>query len=147
LDAVVVPVSGGGLISGIAITTAAVNTHAAVIGAEPDQADDARRSLRAGRLEPPGPGHTIADGLRATLSERTFAVISRHVRDIIAVTEDDIVRAMRLLWERLKVVVEPSGAVPFAAVLKDAEHFRGRRVGVVLSGGNLDLERLPWQRP
>ncbi len=146
LDAVVVPVSGGGLISGIALATAAVSPNTEVFGAEPERADDARRSFHAGRLEPPGPADTIADGLRASLSERTFAVIARHVRDILTVSEDEIVRAMRLLWERLKVIVEPSAAVALAAVLREPGRFRGRRVGVVLSGGNLDLERLPWQR-
>jgi threonine dehydratase len=145
LDTVIAPVSGGGLISGVALATAAVRPAVEVFGAEPERADDAARSFRAGRLEPPGPGDTIADGLRATLSERTFAVIRRHVRGVITVSEADIVRAMRLVWERLKVVVEPSGAVPLAAVLTDPGRFRGRRVGVVLSGGNLDLDRLPWQ--
>jgi threonine dehydratase len=147
LDALVVPVSGGGLISGIAIASAAVSPGTAVIAAEPERADDAFRSFRAGRLEPPGPGDTIADGLRATLSERTFAVIRRHVRDVITVTEDEIVRAMRLAWERLKVVVEPSAVASLAAVLKAPDRFRGKRVSVVLSGGNLDLDRLPWQGP
>lgn len=145
LDTVVVPISGGGLISGIALVTAAVAPRCAVIGAEPELADDAYRSLRSGRLEPAGRGITIADGLRATLSERTFGVISRFVREIITVSDEEIGRAMRLLWERLKIVVEPSGSVPFAAVLKTAENLRGRRVGVVLSGGNLDLDHVPWQ--
>jgi threonine dehydratase len=146
LNAVVVPVSGGGLLSGIALTTAAVSPGTEVYGAEPERADDARRSFHAARLEPPGPGDTIADGLRATLSERTLAVIRRHVRDILTVSEDEIIRAMRLLWERLKTVIEPSGAVPLAAVLREPGRFHGRRVGVVLSGGNSDLERLPWQQ-
>jgi threonine dehydratase/serine racemase len=146
LDAVAAPVSGGGLLSGIALATAAVSPRTEIYGAEPARADDAYQSLRAGRLVPPGPADTIADGLRATLSERTFAILSRHARAIITVSEDEIIQAMRLLWERLKVVVEPSGAVPLAAVLTDPDRFRGRRVGVVLSGGNLDLDHLPWQR-
>jgi threonine dehydratase len=144
LDAIAVPVSGGGLISGVALTTAAVSPATEVLGAEPEQADDAFRSLRAGRLAPPGATSTVADGLRAALSERTFAIMARHVRGVITVSEDAIVQAMRLLWERLKVVVEPSGAVGLAAVLKEPERFARRRVGVVLTGGNLDLDRLPW---
>ncbi|HTK76784.1 MAG TPA: pyridoxal-phosphate dependent enzyme [Gemmataceae bacterium] len=145
LDAVVVPVSGGGLISGIAIASAAVSPVTAVFAAEPAQADDAARSLRSGRLEPLGQAKTIADGLRASLSERTFAVMQQHVRDVVTVSEAEIVRAMRLIWERLKVIAEPSAAVSLAAVFAGGDRFRGRRVGVVLSGGNLDLVRLPWQ--
>jgi threonine dehydratase len=145
LDAVVVPVSGGGLISGIAIATAAVCPATAVFGAEPAQADDAARSLRSGRLEPLGAANTIADGLRASLSERTLAIMSKHVRDVVTVSEAEIVRAMRLIWERLKVIAEPSAAVSLAAVFAAGNHFGGRRVGVVLSGGNVDLVRLPWQ--
>jgi threonine dehydratase len=147
LEAVVVPVSGGGLISGIALATAEVSPETAVFGAEPAQADDAFRSLRAGLLVAPGPADTIADGLRAVLSERTFAVIQRHVRDIVTVTETQIIEAMRLVWERMKIIVEASSAVALAAVLVRPEVFRGRRIGVVLSGGNVDLETLPWQQP
>ncbi len=145
LEELVVPVSGGGLASGIALATAALSPACEVLGAEPEQADDAFRSLRAGRLMPAGPGHTVADGLRATLSERTFAILTRHVRAILTVREDEIIAAMRLLWERMKLVVEPSAAVPLAAVLRQPERFRNRRVGIVLSGGNVDLDRLPWQ--
>jgi threonine dehydratase len=145
LDIIIAPVSGGGLLSGIALATAATSPDTALWGAEPEQADDAYQSLRAGRLMPLASAQTIADGLRAALSERTFAVIRRHVRDIITVSETEIVAAMRLIWERMKLVIEPSSAVPLAAVLKRKDFFPGRRVGVVLTGGNLDLERLPWQ--
>lgn len=144
LECVVSPVSGGGLISGIALATAAVSSGTQVVGVEPDRADDARQSLHAGRLLTPPSGETIADGLRAALCERTFSVVSRHVREIIAVSEAEIVAAMRLVWERLKIVVEPSSAVTLAAVLKQSAMFRGRRVGLVLTGGNVDLDRLPW---
>lgn len=144
LDALVVPVSGGGLISGIALATAAVSPATEVVGVEPERADDACQSLRAGRLLPPQIGETIADGLRAALCERTFAVISQHVRDIVTVTEAEIVAAMRLIWERMKMVVEPSSTVTLAAVLKEPDRFRDRRVGLVLSGGNVDLDKLPW---
>lgn len=144
LDQVVVPVSGGGLISGIALATVAVSPTTEVIGVEPELAGDAQQSLRAGRLLPPQIGDTIADGLRAALCERTLAVISRQVRDILTVSEAEIVAAMRLIWERVKLVVEPSSAVTLAAVFKDRTRFQERRVGLVLSGGNVDLDRLPW---
>jgi threonine dehydratase len=144
LDAVVAPVSGGGLLSGIAITTVASAPNCAIVGAEPERAEDAYQSLRLGRRVPPDRTDTIADGLRAALSDRTFAILSRHVREIVTMSEDDIVAAMRLIWERLKVVVEPSGAVPLAAVLRATDRFRDQRVGLVLSGGNLDLAQLPW---
>jgi threonine dehydratase len=143
LDTVIAPVSGGGLLSGIAVALA--DTPITVLGAEPEQADDAYQSLRQGQRVPPTRTDTIADGLRAALSDRTFAIISRHVKTIVTVSETEIVTAMRLIWERLKVVVEPSAAVPFAAILREPELVRGRRVGVVLTGGNLDLEKLPWQ--
>jgi threonine dehydratase/serine racemase len=146
LDAVIAPVSGGGLLSGIAIAAAGLAPHIEILGCEPALADDAARSLAAGRLMPAGPGNTIADGLRATLSERTFAIFQRHVRQVLTVREDQIVAAMRLIWERIKLVVEPSGAVPLAAILAEPGLFHRRRVGIVLSGGNLDLDRLPWQR-
>lgn len=144
LDAVVAPVSGGGMLSGIALAAAAAGPRTEVIGAEPEQADDAYRSLKLGRRVAPDRADTIADGLRAALSDRTFGIISRHVRRVFTVSEAEIVAAMRLVWERLKVVVEPSGAVPLAAVLRNPDALRGRRVGVVLSGGNLDLDKLPW---
>jgi threonine dehydratase len=144
LDFIVTPVSGGGLISGIALATVAVSPGTQIVGVEPERADDARRSLEAGRLLAPPIGETIADGLRAALCERTFAVVTRHVREIIAVSEAEIVTAMRLVWERLKIIVEPSSAVVLAAVIRQPETFRGRRVGLVLSGGNVDLDKLPW---
>lgn len=145
LDAMIAPVSGGGLLGGLCLATAALSPGTELYGAEPLQADDACRSLREGRLVPGGAADTIADGLRAALSERTFAVLRRHVREILTVTETQIVAAMRLVWERMKLVIEPSAAVPVAAVLAERERFQGRRVGVVLSGGNVDLEHLPWQ--
>jgi threonine dehydratase len=144
LEFLVTPVSGGGLISGVALATAAVSPGTQLVGVEPEQADDARQSLQAGRWLTPPSGETIADGLRAALCERTFAVVSRHVREIIAVSEAEIVAAMRLIWERLKIIVEGSSAVVLAAVLKQPVLFRSRRVGLVLSGGNVDLDKLPW---
>jgi threonine dehydratase/serine racemase len=145
LQAVIAPVSGGGLLSGISITAASMRPGMEAYGAEPLLADDAARSMAAGRLMPAGPGNTIADGLRATLCERTFTILRRHVRRILTVSDEQILAAMRLIWERMKLVVEPSGAAPLAAILAHPAAFHGRRVGVVLSGGNLDLDRLPWQ--
>lgn len=145
LDVLLAPVSGGGLLSGLGLTAHALAPQVEVWGAEPVLADDAFRSLRAGRLLVNTDASTIADGLRASLSERTFAIIRRHVRGIVTVTEAQIIAAMRLVWERMKLVVEPSGVVPLAAVLAAPEKFQGRRVGIVFTGGNVDLDKLPWQ--
>jgi threonine dehydratase len=138
LDVIIAPVGGGGLLSGTALAAAG----ATVWGAEPLGADDAARSLAAGRLIPQTDPQTIADGLLTSLSDRTFGIISERVERIVTVTEAEIISAMRLLWERAKQVVEPSGAVAVAAVLQG--ELRGRRVGVILSGGNVDLDALPW---
>lgn len=145
LEVMIAPVSGGGLLSGLGIAARASQPAVEVWGAEPALADDAFRSLRDGQLRANQNTATIADGLRASLSERTFDLIRQHVRGIVTVTEEQIVHAMRLIWERMKLVVEPSAAVPLAAVLAAPEKFRGRRVAVVLTGGNVDLEKLPWQ--
>ncbi len=145
LEVIIAPVSGGGLLSGLGIAARASQPAVEVWGAEPALADDAFRSLRDGQLRANQNTATIADGLRASLSERTFDLIRQHVRGIVTVTEEQIVHAMRLIWERMKLVVEPSAAVPLAAVLAAPENFRGRRVAVVLTGGNVDLEKLPWQ--
>jgi threonine dehydratase len=144
LDFVLAPVSGGGLLSGIGIATRRMLPPARVIGCEPAQADDAARSLAAGHLAPSSGGTTIADGLRATLSPRTLAILQRTVDSIALVKEDEIVAAMRLLWERLKLVVEPSGAVAAAPTLFRQIHGEGKKIGIVLSGGNVDLNSLPF---
>ena len=146
LDVMMAPVSGGGLLSGIAIGVAAASPGTEVCGAEPEQADDAARSLREGTLQPARPGETIADGLRASLCERTFSILRQREVKIITVSEIEIIEAMRLVWERMKIVIEPSSSVVLATVLKQKEHFRGRRVGIVLTGGNVDLENLPWTK-
>jgi len=146
MDAVLAPVGGGGLLSGTAIAVSAVSPRTVVIGAEPDQADDAYRSLRAGRIVPAGNPQTIADGLRTSLGDLTFALIQRHVKEIVTVGEEEITRAMRTVWERMKIIIEPSAAVPLAALLGGRIDLSGKRVGVILSGGNLDFDRLPWQR-
>jgi len=144
LEIVMAPVGGGGLTSGTAIAISGARPDITVWGAEPAGADDAHRSLRDGALYPSVEPRTIADGLLTSLSDRTFRILGERIEGILTVSEGNIVRAMRLLWERMKLVVEPSGAVPLAAVLEHPEHFAGRRVGLILSGGNVDLDHLPW---
>lgn len=145
LDALIAPVGGGGLLSGTAIAAAALLPGARVFGAEPQAADDAYRSLQAGVIVPSQDPVTIADGLRTSLGELTFPIIRRLVAEIVTVGETDIVTAMRLIWERMKIVVEPSSAIVLAAVLARPEMFSGQKVGLILSGGNVDLGRLPWR--
>lgn len=146
LDAIVTPVGGGGLLSGTSIAAKALKPTIRVIAAEPAGADDAARSLAAGRIIPQTGPRTIADGLLTSLGELTWPIIQAHVERIITVSEEEIVRAMRLTWERAKLLIEPSAAVAVAVVLGD--EFRAlkgiSRVGVVLSGGNVNLDRLPW---
>lgn len=147
LDALVVPVGGGGLLSGMSIATRALSPQTRIFAAEPLGADDAARSFAAGALLPQLEPRTIADGLLTSLGELTWPILRDHVERVITVREDEIVAAMRLAWERAKLLVEPSGAVALAAVLSD--EFRSlsgvSRVGVVLTGGNVDLDRLPWR--
>ncbi|MEP6941490.1 MAG: pyridoxal-phosphate dependent enzyme [Betaproteobacteria bacterium] len=145
LDAVITPLGGGGLLSGTVIVAKGIKPGIAVYGAEPKGADDGARSLRAGRIIPQTDPHTIADGLRSSLGERTFAVLSASIDAVGTVSEEAIVAAMRLTWEKLKVVIEPSAALPLGALLERALPVAGLRVGVILSGGNVDLDRLPWQ--
>jgi threonine dehydratase len=147
LDALIVPVGGGGLISGCAIAASELSPRTRVIGAEPALADDAQRSLAAGHLLPGAPPRSIADGLLTGLGELTFEVIRRHVQAILTASEAQIIEAMRLIWTRMKIVVEPSSAVPLAVLLAHAEQFRGQRVGLLVSGGNVDLDALPWLAP
>jgi threonine dehydratase len=144
LDYVMTPVGGGGLLSGTAVAVSAASPGTLVCGAEPEQADDAFRSLQAGRIIPVENPNTIADGLRTSLGDLTFAIIRRLVQEIVTTGEQGIREAMRLMWERMKIVVEPSSAVPLAAVLKEKAKFSGKRVGIIVSGGNVDLDRLPW---
>ncbi|MBN2430805.1 MAG: pyridoxal-phosphate dependent enzyme [Acidobacteria bacterium] len=144
LDFVMAPVGGGGLLSGTALTVRAVSPATAVLGAEPAGADDACRSLQAGRIIPQTHPQTVADGLRTSLGEKTFPIIQRLVQEILTVSEDGILQAMRRIWERMKIIIEPSAAVPLAAVFEHPTVFRGRRVGIILSGGNVDLDHLPW---
>jgi threonine dehydratase len=145
LDAVITPVGGGGLLSGTAIAAKGLRPSIKVYGAEPAGADDAYRSLRAGHIIPQTDPHTIADGLRSSLGDKTFSVLSSTVDQIETASEEAIVRAMRLLWDKLKMIVEPSSAVPLAMLLERKISLDKLRVGVILSGGNVDLDRLPWQ--
>ncbi len=144
LDAVIAPVGGGGLLSGTCLAAAGAAPDVEVYGAEPAAADDAFRSLRDGRRYPSEDPDTVADGLRTALSDLTFEILRHHVAAILTVSERAIVDAMRLIWERAKLVVEPSAAVTLAAVLENPQRFHGRRVGLILSGGNVDLDRLPF---
>jgi len=147
LDLVLAPVGGGGLLSGTAIGAAGFDETIRVIGVEPEAADDAYRSFRQGKLIPVDRADTIADGLRTSLGELTFACIRRHVDDIVTVPEEAIVEAMRFVWERMKIIIEPSAAVPVAALFTGIVDIEDKKAGVILSGGNVDLDRLPWHEP
>lgn len=147
LDLLLAPVSGGGLLGGIAVAARTLKPAVRVVGVEPAGADDAARSLRAGRIVPCERPETIADGLRATIGVRPFAEFLRYVDDVVTVPDDAIVAAMRHIWEVMKIIVEPSGAASYAAVAAGRLEVRGARVGIVLSGGNLDLDSLPWIKP
>ncbi len=144
LEIIIAPLGGGGLLSGTAIATAGVADQVRVIGAEPADADDAYRSLRVGVLLPSDDSKTVADGLRTALSSLTFGVLRRFGVSVLTASEAGIIAATRMIWERAKILVEPSAAVPLAVVLEHPSEFRGRRVGIILSGGNVDLDRLPW---
>jgi threonine dehydratase len=146
LDLVLCPVGGGGLLSGTAVAVKALAPGARVIAVEPAGAADAAQSFRAGKIITVEKVDTIADGLRTTIGTENFAIVRTHVADVVTVTEAEIVAAMRTLWEALHVVVEPSGAVPFAAIQTGKVAVRAQRVGIILSGGNVDLDALPWAR-
>jgi threonine dehydratase len=140
LEAIIAPVGGGGLLSGTALAAKYFSPQTQVFAAEPEGADDAFRSMRSGKPEP-SQANSIADGLLTSLGDKTFPIIYEHVKEVITVSDDEIIDAMRLIWERMKIIVEPSGAVPLAAVLKAREKFQNRSVGIILSGGNVDLNR------
>jgi len=144
LDVIVSPVSGGGLLSGTLLSSKALKTDIQVFGAEPAEADDAYRSLKLGKIVPNETINTICDGLRAQIGGLTFPVISDLVDDIITVTEEEIIDSMRMIWERLKMIVEPSSSITLGAVLKNKDRFNGKKVGLIISGGNVDLDHLPW---
>lgn len=144
LDYIVAPVGGGGLLAGTALSARYFSVQAEVIGAEPEAVDDAYRSLQSGKIEENATNQTVADGLRTNLGERNFPIIRDYVKEIQIVTEAEIIAAMRLIWERMKIIVEPSCAVPLAAVLRYPETFAGKSVGIILTGGNVDVDRLPF---
>jgi threonine dehydratase len=144
LDIVIAPVSGGGLLGGTGITAKSLRPGIHVAGAEPKNADDAYRSMASGRIEAASKAETMADGLRATLCPLTFGILQERVDEIVVVTEEEIVAAMRAVWERMKLVIEPSAAVSVAALLSGSLRGCRKRVGVILSGGNLDLDHLPF---
>src|SRR5438552_13203603 len=144
VDVVVCPVGGGGLLCGTAVAAKSIRPQIKVIAAEPVNADDAAQSFRAGHLIHSKKKFTIADGLRTNVGAPNFAIIQQFVDDIVTVSEEAIVMAMRTIWETMKIIVEPSAAVPYAAMIENKIDIRGKRTGIILSGGNVDLDALPW---
>ena len=144
LDIVLAPIGGGGLMSGTVLSSKAMNPNIKVYGAEPLLADDAYRSFKKGKLIPAGPPKTIADGLLTSLSPLTFEIIKSNVDDVFTVSEESIIQAMRMVWERMKIIIEPSSAVPIAAILENKAVFENQKIGIIISGGNVDLNKLPF---
>ena len=145
LDLVLCPVGGGGLLSGTAVAARTMRPEIKVIGVEPANADDAARSFRSGKLMRVDKPNTIADGLRTNIGATNFAIARDYVSDIVTVAEETIVSAMRAIWETMKIVIEPSAAVPYAAILENKIKLQGKRVGIIVTGGNIDLDALPWE--
>jgi threonine dehydratase len=146
LDVIMCPVGGGGLLSGTAIAAKSMQPQIRVIAVEPENADDAAQSFRARRRLVTQKKFTIADGLRTNIGEPNFAIVERYVNDIVTVSEEAIVAAMRTIWETMKIIIEPSAAVSFAAIAERVIDVTGKRVGIILTGGNVDLDALPWNR-
>ncbi len=144
LDMMVAPIGGGGMISGTCVTLSTIAPEVQIIAAEPEQADDAFRSFKAGHIIADDAPNTIADGLKVPLKELTWHFVSNYVTDILTASEQEIIDAMKLTWQRMKIVMEPSCAVPLATILKNKEKFAGKRIGVIVTGGNVDLDKLPW---
>lgn len=144
LDMVVAPIGGGGMISGTCLTLSTLAPETKIIAAEPEQADDAYRSFKAGHIIADDAPKTIADGLLVPLKDLTWHFVSSHVSEIYTASEEEIIEAMKLTWKHLRIVMEPSSAVPLATVLKNPDAFRNKRVGIVVTGGNVDLDKLPW---
>lgn len=144
LNHIVAPIGGGGLIAGTALAAKQYGKNCSIFGAEPFEADDAWRSLKSGKIETNVTTNTLADGLKTQLGDKNFPIIRKHVEAIIRVEEREITVALKLIWERMKVVVEPSSAVALAAVLREKDQFHGKKVGIILSGGNVDLQKLPF---
>jgi threonine dehydratase len=146
LEQVIAPIGGGGMISGTCLTLSAIAPGVQVYAAEPEQADDAYRSFKAGHIIADDAPVTVADGLKVPLKDLTWHFVQTCVTDILTASEQEIIDAMRLTWARMKIVIEPSCAVPLATILKNPDVFRGRRVGVIITGGNVDLDKLPWMQ-
>lgn len=144
LDMVIAPIGGGGMISGTCLTLSNLAPEVQIIAAEPEQADDAYRSFKAGHIIADDAPVTIADGLKVPLKDLTWHFVSNHVTDILTASEDEIIAAMKLTWQRMKIVIEASCAVPLATILKNKDTFAGKRVGVIITGGNVDMDTLPW---
>jgi len=144
LDAVIAPIGGGGMVSGTCLTLSNLAPDIKIYAAEPEQADDAARSLKAGYIIADDAPVTVADGLKVPLKDLTWHFVSNHVTDIFTASEQEIIDAMKLVWKRMKIVMEPSSAVPLATILKNRDTFAGKRVGVIVTGGNVDLDLLPW---
>ncbi len=144
LDVILAPIGGGGLMSGTALTTHYISPETTILAAEPEGANDAYQSFIKKEFIPSENPQTIADGLLTSLGSLTFPIIMKYVDDIITVSDKSIIMAMKLIWERMKIIIEPSSAVPFAAILENVSKFRNKRVGIILSGGNVDLSKLPW---
>ncbi len=144
LTAVVAPIGGGGMISGTCLTLSTLSPQTGIFAAEPEQADDACRSFKAGYIIADDAPETVADGLKVPLKELTWHFVQRHVSDILTASEQEIIDAMKLAWKHLRVVMEPSSAVPLAVILKNKQRFAGQRLGVIVTGGNVDLDSLPW---
>ncbi|MDG5491672.1 threonine/serine dehydratase [Psychroserpens sp. SPM9] len=144
LDVVFCPIGGGGLIAGSALAAHHFGNSCKVIGAEPFEADDAYRSLLSKKIETNKTANTIADGLRTQLGHHNFPIILKYINQIIRVTEAEIIEAMRFIWERMKIIIEPSSAVAFAALIKEKEQFKNQNIGIIISGGNVDVTKLPF---
>lgn len=144
LNIILIPVGGGGLLSGSALSAYYFSPETKVIAVEPEQADDAFRSFYQGKLIPSINPDTIADGLLTSLGTRTFPIIQNYVNQIVTVSEDAIIESMKIIWERMKIIIEPSSAVPVAALLEKKIDTKNKKIGIILSGGNVDLNKLPW---
>ena len=143
-DHILVPIGGGGLIAGSALAAKYFGKNCTVIGAEPFEVDDAYRSLKSGKIETNESANTIADGLKTQLGDKNFPIIRNEIKSIIRITEEEIIESMKIIWERLKIICEPSCSLPLAAVLKNKETFINKKVGIIISGGNVDLNNLPF---
>lgn len=144
LDCIIAPVGGGGLAAGTSLIAHYLDPNMEVYIGEPEMVDDCYQSLKAGKIVPNKSSDTIADGLKTTIGQKNFDILKEHVKEVFTVSEKEIVAAMKLIWERMKIVIEPSCAVPFAAILKNPKAFKDKRVGVILTGGNVDLTKLPF---